>query len=125
MIPAYIIEFGKHRLPPTSHSKMKTGKNKAWMENFGENDKALFFRIYKENNSTKVKWLNEKQERERPADERMVVYLKSTGQTYALPTNTNGLINDLETVFLSGQGNSLANIYTGYSLPKNSKLPSN
>lgn len=93
---AYLLSFGKHRISARELFDNADRKDKAWLENLTENDKALFLNVYKENNSTRSGWLAEKRSQELPADERQVVYLKSSQKALALPQKPPGLTNDLD-----------------------------
>lgn len=94
--PAFVTDFGKMRLTATENIQGKDLKNKAWMSALEENAKALFIRIYKEGKSTKSGWLDADREPDRPSEERQIVYLKSSKQTFALPVKSRGLTNDLD-----------------------------
>ena len=94
--PAFVTDFGKMRLTAIENIQGKDLKNKAWMSALEENAKALFIQIYKEGKSTKSGWLDADREPDRPSEERQIVYLKSSKQTFALPVKSRGLTNDLD-----------------------------
>ena len=94
--PAYVTDFGKLRLTAIENIQGKDRKNKAWMTALEENAKALFVRTYKEGKSTQSGWLDANREPDMPSEERQIVYLKSSGQTFALPVKAQGLTNDLD-----------------------------
>lgn len=94
--PAYVTDFGKSRLTLIENIQRKDLKNKIWMKGLEENAKALFIRTYKEGKSTKSGWLDPDREPDGPSVERQIVYLKSSKQTFALPTQNRGLTNDLD-----------------------------
>lgn len=94
--PAYVTDFGKLRLTAIGNIQGKDRKNKAWMTALEENAKALFVRTYKEGKSTQSGWLDANREPDMPSEERQIVYLKSSGQTFALPVKAQGLTNDLD-----------------------------
>lgn len=94
--PAYVTYFGKLRLTAIENIQEKDRKNKAWMTALEENAKALFIRTYKEGKSTQSGWLDGNREPDMPSEERQIVYLKSSRQTFALPVKAQGLTNDLD-----------------------------
>lgn len=94
--PVYAIHFGKYRLTATSLFKEDDLKNKAWLMDLKENKDGVFLKVYKEGKTTKSGWLAEDREPDGPSVERQVVYLKSSGQTFALPDRSKGLVNDLD-----------------------------
>lgn len=96
IVPTYALYLGKHRATAPYLFNGGNRKNKAWPTDLKENPKGLFLKIYKEGKSNKSGWLNDKSERDEPAIEHQVVYLKASAQTYALPVKTQGLTNDLD-----------------------------
>lgn len=94
--PVYSIHLGKYRASATYLFNNGDRKNKAWLTDLKENKDGVFLKVYKEGKTTKSGWLAEDREPDGPSVERQIVYLKSSGQTLALPFRNKGLTNDLD-----------------------------
>lgn len=96
--PVYHIHLGKYRAPATYVFHKGEKRNKAWVNELRENPKAVFLKVHREGKSNKSGWLDhtDKQNRDFPSEDYLMVYQKTQRRTKALPLTDKGLLNDLD-----------------------------
>lgn len=93
--PLYNLHFGNYGI---FSEKLEVGnikKGKAWLRTLLENPKGLFMGVYEKEGKKVTNWLGRIDEF-KPTLSHQVVYLKEENETYLIPDNFKGFINDLD-----------------------------
>lgn len=96
--PVYNIHLGKYRASALYIFHRGDKRNKAWVDDLKENPKGVFLKVHREGKSSKSGWLDNKNKENRdfPSEDYLMVYLKNKRQTRALPLKAIGMTNDLD-----------------------------
>ena len=96
--PVYNIHLGKYRALANYVINKGDKRNKAWVTDLQESPKGVFLKVHREGKSNKSGWLDnkDKENRDFPSEDYLMVYLKNKRQTKALPLTSQGITNDLD-----------------------------
>ncbi len=96
--PVYNIHLGKYKASANYVINKGDKRNKAWINELRENPKGVFLKVHREGKSNKSGWLDnkDKENRDFPSEDYLMVYLKNKRQTKALPLTSQGITNDLD-----------------------------
>ncbi|WP_102408597.1 DUF4933 domain-containing protein [Parabacteroides bouchesdurhonensis] len=96
LIPAYHLDFGKHKASASYIFSRQEMQHKAWLTDLKENQYALFLGVHYEGKRTYEGWLDKNSERDTASPEYRIVYLKKSRQAVVLPEKDYAFINDLD-----------------------------
>lgn len=96
--PVYNIHLGKYKASANYVINKGDKRNKVWINELRENPKGVFLKVHREGKSNKSGWLDnkDKENRDFPSEDYLMVYLKNKRQTKALPLTSQGITNDLD-----------------------------
>lgn len=98
IVPLYNMRLGKHGILSDYTGEQRVKDEKIWLRTLYENPKGLFIGLYQKNGPKLVNWLGNEYGY-KPTLSYQAVYLKEDNQTYILPRERQGFINDLDDGF--------------------------